>query len=468
MSTTRAQSWALVLVLSGAVFLEAADMSMMGVALPSIRDDLGMSTTSLQWVVSAYVLGYGGFVLLGGRIGDLVGRRRTFLTALTVFVAFSGVGGLAEDGWVLILARFVTGIAAGFMTPVGLSIITTTIPEGARRNQALLVYAGLAAGGFSIGLVLGGLLTGVDWRWVFFAPVVLAALLLAVATRLIPRDTPATRSGGLDVPGAVLLTGGMILAVLALVRAPDVAVGETLAVGGAAIATLAAFAAVERRATAPLVRLEMLRRPTVTRTSAGALLWVGAFTSFQFVAVLYLQGLRGWSPIVTGLALLPVAIDTILAPTVTPRLVERFGAVPTIVAGMALGVAGYALFLPVGLDSGYAAGMLPTMVLVGLAFTLVYGPLTIIATDGVANEEQGLASGLLNTSFQFGAALGVAVVAAVVARATGAGDDAETLLDGYRAGLVVPVAGALLALAVTLPGLTAGARRAAPIASQHG
>ena len=142
MSTTRAQSWALVLVLSGAIFLEGADISMMGVALPSIRDDLGMSTTSLQWVVSAYVLGYGGFVLLGGRVGDLLGRRRTFLTALAVFVAFSGIGGLAQEGWMLVLARFVTGLAAAFMTPVGLSIITTTVPEGAKRNQALLVYAG--------------------------------------------------------------------------------------------------------------------------------------------------------------------------------------------------------------------------------------------------------------------------------------------------------------------------------------
>ena len=198
------------------------------------------------------------------------------------------------------------------------------------------------------------------------------------------------------------------------------------------------------------------------------MLWAGAFVSFQFVAVLYLQGLRGWSPIVTGLALLPVAIDAILAPTLTPRIVERFGAVPAVAAGMALGVAGYALFLPVGLDSAYAVAMLPTMMLIGLAFTLVYGPLTIVATDGVADEEQGLASGLFNTSFQFGAALGLAVAAAVVAAATGAGDDAQTVLDGYRAGLAVPVAGALLALAVTLPGLTAAGRRGAPIASPHG
>ncbi|HYI20604.1 MAG TPA: MFS transporter [Solirubrobacteraceae bacterium] len=453
-----AQAWALLLVLSGAIFLEGADMSMMGVALPAIREELGMSTTSLQWVVSAYVLGYGGFVLLGGRIGDLVGRRRLFLLALTAFVLFSGLGGLAQDGGLLIASRFATGLAAAFMTPVGLSIITTTIPEGRRRNQALLVYAGFAAGGFSLGLVLGGLLTGIDWRWVFFAPVILAAALLAVAPRVIPRDAPAARDGGFDLRGAALLTAGMLLAVYAVVESPAVAFGQTLAVAAAAAATLAAFVAAERRARSPLVRLGLLRQGTVTRANLGAILWAGSFVGFQFVTVLYLQQLRGWSPVVTGLALLPVAVDAVLAPTVTPRLVERFGLTRTISAGMALGVIGYGLFLPIGHDSLYAAAMLPTMVLIGLAFTLVYGPLTIAATDGVAEQEQGLASGLFNTAFQLGAALGLAIAAAVVVAATGAGGSPDDLLDGYRAGLVVPVAGALLALAVTL----SGARRGAP------
>jgi MFS family permease len=453
-------AWALLLVLSGAVFLEGADISMMGVALPAIRDELGMSTASLQWVVSAYVLGYGGFVLLGGRIGDLIGRRQTFLVALGVFVAFSAVGGVAQDGWVLVLARFVTGLSAAFMTPIGLSIITTTFAEGARRNQALLVYAGFAAGGFSLGLVIGGLLAGVDWRWVFFAPVVVAGLLFAAAPRVIPRDAPAVRTGGFDLPGAVLLTVGVLLAVLAVVRASETAAAETVAVALAAGVALGAFVRVERRAPAPLVRLGLLRRGPVSRANVGALLWAGSFVGFQFVAVLYLQGLRGWSAIETGLALLPVAIDAVLAPTITPRIVARFGAVRTIAVGMALGVVGYGLFLPIGPDSSYAAEMLPTMTLIGLAFTLVYGPLTIVATDGVAVEEQGLASGLFNTAFQFGAAIGLAVVATVVVAATGQAGDQEALLDGYRAGLVVPVAGALLALAVTLPGLRARARSA--------
>ncbi len=448
-----ARAWVLLLVLSGAVFLEGADISMMGVALPSIREDLGMSTSSLQWVVSAYVLGYGGFVLLGGRIGDLVGRRRMFLGALAVFVVFNALGGVAQEGWLLVLARFVTGLSAAFMTPIGLSIITTTFEEGPRRNQALLVYAGFGAGGFSAGLVIGGLLTGIDWRWVFFAPVVVAGLLLLVAPRTIPRDAPAVADGGFDLPGALLLTTGMLLAVLAVVRAPEAAAGEAIAAGAGAIAALGAFIAVERRARTPLVRLGLLRQGPVSRANIGAMLWAGSFVGFQFVAVLYLQGLRGWSSLETGLALLPVAIDAILAPTVTPRLVERFGAVRTIAVGMALGAVGYGLFVPIGLGSGYLGAMLPTMALIGLGFTLVYGPLTIVATDGVAAHEQGLASGLFSTAFQFGAAVGLAIVATVVVAATEPGARPEALLDGYRAGLLVPVAGAVLALVVTLPGL---------------
>jgi MFS family permease len=339
------------------------------------------------------------------------------------------------------------------MTPVGLSIITTTFPEGRRRNQALLIYAGFAAGGFSLGLVIGGLLTGVDWRWVFFAPVAVAALLLVAAPRVLPPDAPVARGRDFDLAGAVLLTTGMLLAVYAVVRSPDVPLRATLLAGAAAAVALGAFVAVERRATAPLVRLGLLREGPVSRANVGALLWAGSFVAFQFVAVLYLQGLRGWSALETGLALLPVAIDAVLAPTITPRLVERFGAVRTIAVGMALGVAGYGLFLPIGLDSTYAAAMLPTMALIGLAFTLVYGPLTIVATDGVADEEQGLASGLFNTAFQFGAAIGLAVVAAVVVSTTGSADGRQELLDGYRAGFIVPVVGALLALGVTLPGL---------------
>ncbi|SDS00159.1 MFS transporter [Jiangella sp. DSM 45060] len=450
------RGWAILLVLSSAIFLEGIDVSMMGVALPSIRADLGLSTSSLQWVVSAYVLGYGGFVLLGGRASDLLGRRRMFVLWLTVFLLFSGLGGLATDGWLLILARFVTGVAAAFMTPAGLSIITTTFPEGPLRTRALLVYAGIAAGGFSLGMVTGGLLTSIDWRWVFFAPVIMAAVILAAAVRLIPHDTPAARAGGgYDVGGTLSLTGAMLLLVYTVVMLPEVDPGSTVTTAAAGLALLALFVTIERRSRTPLLRLGLLRSAPLLRANAGAMLLVGGFVGFQFIAVLYLQEYRGWSETQTGLALMVLGLDAILAPTLTPVLVRRFGNATVIVAGLALAAVAYALFLRVGADWTYAA-MLPSFLVLSTAFALGYGPLTIAATDGVAAEEQGLASGVLTTSFQFGSALGLAVVTAVVVGSSGP-DGAD--LDAFRTALLVPLAAALIGVVVTASGLRRRRRR---------
>ncbi|PZF85027.1 MFS transporter [Jiangella anatolica] len=432
---------------------------MMGVALPSIRADLGLSTSSLQWVVSAYVLGYGGFVLLGGRASDLLGRRRMFLLWLTVFLLFSGLGGLATDGWMLVVARFVTGVAAAFMTPAGLSIITTTFAEGPQRNRALLVYAGIAAGGFSLGMVTGGLLTSIDWRWVFFAPVIMAALILAAAVRLVPRDTPATSAaGGYDLQGTLSLTGAMLLLVYSVVMLPDVSAGQTAATAAAGVALLVLFVTIERRSRTPLLRLGLLRSAPLLRANLGALLLLAGFFGFQFIAVLYLQEFRGWSELQTGLALMILGLDAILAPTLTPVLVRRFGNGRVIVAGLALSAVAYALFLRVGADWTYAA-MLPTFLLLSTAFALAYGPLTIAATDGVAEHEQGVAGGVLTTSFQFGAALGLAVVTAVVVGRSGT-DGAG--LDAFRTALLVPLAAAALGILVTASGLRRRGTTSAP------
>ena len=450
---TRTSRWGLLAVLSGAIFLEGIDVSMMGVALPSMRAELGLSTAELQWVVSAYVLGYGGFVLLGGRAADLLGRRRMFLLWLVVFVAFSGLGGLATEGWVLVLARFVTGVAAAFLAPAGLSIITTTFAEGGARDRAVLVYAGAAAGGFSLGMVAGGLLTAVDWRWVFFAPVVIATLLLVAAVALIPREAPAAgRGGGFDVAGTATLTGAMLLLVVSVVRAPETPLAVTAVTFAASAALLAAFVVVQRRSAAPLLRLGILRSAALLRANAGALLLVGGFVGFQFVLVLYLQELRGWSEIETGLALAVIGIDSILAPTLTPKLVERFGTPRVIVGGFVFLAVAYAAFLPLGEDWAYVT-MLPALLAIGVGFALAYGPLTIVATEGVDEREQGLASGILTMSFQFGAAIGLAIVTAVVVAADG------PPLAGFRAGLIVPPAAA--ALGVLL--LATGARRRRPV-----
>ena len=445
-------------MLSGAIFLEGVDVSMMGVALPAIRADMDMSTGALQWVVSAYVLGYGGFVLLGGRAADLLGRRRMFLLWLGVFVVFSGVGGLATEGWMLIVARFATGVAAGFLAPAGLSIITTTFDEGPARNKALLVYAGAAAAGFSFGLVAGGLLTAIDWRWVFFAPVLVAGALLAASIRLIPDDgRPARSADTFDLPGAFALTGGMLLLVFGVVQAPEVALGWTVATLAASAALVAAFVTIERRSPSPLLRLSLLGTPALVRANTGLALFVGAFIAFQFVAVLYMQELRGWSALETGLALLIVSVDAVLAPTVTPRLIERFGTTSVILGGMVLAAIAYALFLPLGAEWTYVA-MLPTLVLLGFAFSLSYGALTIAGTDGVAEEDQGVAGGLLYMSVQFGAAVALAIVTAVNVAVTDGGSSPDALLDGYRAALIVPLAAVLLGGLVTALGLR---RRAA-------
>ncbi|MFF0266448.1 MFS transporter [Kribbella sp. NPDC004536] len=431
------RAWAVLFVLCGAIFLEGIDVSMMGVAMPSIRAELGLAVGELQWVVSAYALSYGGFVLLGGRAADLLGRRRMFIGWLVVFLLFSGLGGFATEGWMLILARFVTGVAAAFLTPAGLSIITTTYPEGPQRNKALLVYAGTAAGGFSLGMVTGGLLSAIDWRWVFFAPVIVAAALLAGAIALIPHDTPVRSRGGFDLGGALTLTGAMLLLVATVVRAPDVPVTLTAATAAAGVVLLAAFAVIENRVSAPLIRLGLLRNTALVQANLGAILLVGSFVGFQFIAVLYLQESRGWSELQTGLALMVIGIDAVLAPTLTPWLVNRFGNRRVVLGGFVLAAAAYAAFLPLGRSF---TAMLPAFLLLGLAFALSYGPLTIAATERVAEDEQGLASGVLTTSFQFGSALGLAVVAAVLA--------GELTVDRFRTGLTVPLAAAVLGVLV--------------------
>jgi MFS family permease len=465
-----AQAWSILLVLCGTVFLEGLDVSMMGVALPSMREDLDLSTSTLQWVVSAYVLGYGGFVLMGGRAADLFGRRRMFLLWLGVFIAFSGLGGLAQSGWMLILARFVTGVSAGFLTPASLSIITTTFAPGDVRNRALMVYGAAGAGGFSLGMVAGGLLTTAGWRWVFFAPVVFASALMGGALRVLPRTDAPVRADrhSFDLAGALTLTGGMLLVVLGVVRAPDVAGLLTAATLAAAGALLAGFLAVERRAAAPLVRLGILRSAPLVRANLGAMLFVGSFIAFQFIIVLYLQELRGWSALETGLALLIAGLDAIVAPTLTPVLVRRFGHLRVTVAGFGLGVTAYLTFLGLGDDWPYPV-MLPGLVLIGLAFALVYGPLTIAATEGVDDAEQGLAGGLLNASVQFGGALMLAITTAVNVSVTGDDPSRLDLLDGYRAALIVPVAAVVLGMLIMASGLRrAGAPAAADAAAGSG
>jgi EmrB/QacA subfamily drug resistance transporter len=443
------RAWGALLVLCGALFLDALDVSMVGVALPSIRTDLHMSTSSLQWVVSAYVLGYGGFLLLGGRVADLLGRRRVFLISLLVFLVASGLGGLATGGTLLIATRFIKGVSAAFTAPAGLSIITTTFAEGPGRNKALSIYTATGAIGFSLGLVFGGLLTEIGWRWVFFLPAPVALITLVGAIRLVPKTAQAVRSTRhFDVAGAVSMTAAMLLLVFTLVEAPQAgwASLRTLVSFASVAAILAAFVAQERRSKSPLVRLGILRSSQLVRANLGAMSLFGGWVGFQFVTTLYLQQLRGWSALETGLAIFPAGVlVALLAPRIAP-LVMRFGVSRLIFVGMASTAVAYGLFVPIGLDSSYVTAMLPTFLLAGLGFALAFGPLNIAATTGVAAEEQGLAGGLLNTSFQFGGALVLAVVTAVNNANVGHDGSPQSLLNGFHAAIVVSLIAAVLGM----------------------
>jgi EmrB/QacA subfamily drug resistance transporter len=444
------RAWGMLLVLCGALFLDALDVSMVGVALPSIKTDLNMSTSSLQWVVSAYVLGYGGFLLLGGRAADLLGRRRVFLIALGVFLVASALGGIATDGNVLIATRFIKGVAAAFTAPAGLSIITTSFAEGPARNKALAVYTATGATGFSLGLVFGGVLTELGWRWTFFLPVPVALVALLAGIRLVPDSgRPLRTRRAFDLPGAISLTAGMLLLVYTLVEAPEKGWASARTLGSFVLtaAILGLFVLRELRVDAPLVRLGILRSQTLVRANLAAMTLFGGWVAFQFIATLYMQQLRGWSPLETGLAIFPGGL---LVAVLAPRIaifVMRFGVMKLILAGLVSTAIAYSLFVPIGLDSSYWTAILPTVLLAGLGFALAFAPLNIAATTGVAPVEQGLAGGLLNTSFQFGGALFLAISTAVYNANVGITGTDQALLDGFQPALVVSVIASVLGIA---------------------
>lgn len=453
------RAWALLLVVCGALFLEGIDIALLAVAVPAISQDLGLGAGHGHWAISAYVLGYGGFMLLGGRVADLLGRRRVFLVGLWVFVAFSVLGGLADSGWLLIAARFAIGVAAAFVTPAGFSIVTTTFPEGRARNRALSLYGAVGAGGFTLGMVAGGLLTSVSWRWVFFAPAVIGAVLLIAGHRFIRADghLPPTHRRSFDVAGALTGTGAMIALIYAIVSGSETGYDAAALVAVAvALALATAFVAIERRSPAPLLRLGILREGTLSHVSIAGLLFMGAFFAFQYGMTLYLQDLRGWTPLEVGLTFAIMGLDLALAPLLAPWLVGRFGNVVVMTAGFVAALAAYALTLRLD-DRWQYVDLLPTLLLVGVAFALVYGPLTSAAAEGIAEEEHGVAGGVVYTAFQFGGALGLSLVTTVLL----ASDATDPALADHQRAMLVPTIGTLLAVVV---GLAAWARRARSVA----
>ncbi|GAA0409313.1 MFS transporter [Microbispora corallina] len=442
-----ARLWGALTVLCAVVFLDALDVSMVGVALPSIQADLGMSTSSLQWVVSGYVLGYGGLLLLGGRTADLLGRRRVFLAALVVFAVASLLGGLMTDGTLLIAARFVKGISAAFTAPAALSIITTTFAEGPARNRALSIFTACGASGFSLGLVLSGLLTEIGWRWTFLMPVPVALIALVAGLRLLARGEERGE-GGHDLFGAVAVTGAMLLLVFTVVEAPKVSLVRTVLSLAGSAALLGLFVLIERRVRHPLVRLGILRSAPLARANIGLVILFGSYVGFQFVAMQYFQNLLGWSALQTAFAFLPAGLLVAVTSTKMGGLADRFGTSRLIAVGSVALLAGYALFFRVDRHPSLLTMVLPGMILLGIAFALSFPSLNIQATAGVPDEEQGLASGLLNTSGQVGGAVVLAIVTAVLTAGTG-GDP----IVRFRAAIIVSALFALIGLGVALTGV---------------
>ncbi|HWI21724.1 MAG TPA: MFS transporter [Baekduia sp.] len=447
------RAWALLAVLCSVLFLDGLDLSMVGVALPSIEADLNLSTTQLGWVVSAYVLGYGGLLLLGGRTADLFGRKRTLIIGLAVFAAASAVGTVVEDGTLLILSRFVKGASAAFTAPAGLSLITTTFAQGPMRNRAIGIYSAFGATGFSSGLIIGGLLTEIGWRWTFAAALPVAVALLAIAPRVVPKDIGRGLSHRhYDLPGAATLTSGMLLLVYTIVEAPGQGwtSARTLASTAISLGLLALFARIESRSATPLVRLGILRSGRLLRAAGGAFVMFGAYAGFQFILTLYLQGLLGWSPLQTALAFLPAGVMIAVASLRMGALIDRFGAARLLAIGFTAFAGAYGLATQIGESLDYTTGLLPTMILLGVGFSLVFTTLQVEATTGVGDNEQGLAAGILQTSFQIGGALVMAAVSAIVSTGAGIGASPAETLDVFRTGLTVvaglAVAGFLLSL----------------------
>jgi EmrB/QacA subfamily drug resistance transporter len=453
--TWDARLWGALLVVCGVIFLDGLDVSMVGMSLPSIGADLGVSLSSLQWVVTGYVLGYGGLLLLGGRTADLLGRRRVFLIALAVFAAVSMLSSLATNPELLIAARFVKGVAAAFTAPAALSIITTTFHEGPDRNRALSIFTTCAASGFSMGLILGGALTEVGWRWTFLMPGPVALIVLLFAIKLIPNSPRDNTSGGYDVPGAITVTGGMLSLVYAVVGAEHagwVSV-QTFGMFALAIALLAGFVAIELRSKHPLVRLGILRNASLRRANLAILTVFGAYVAFQLIGTMYLQNLLGWSSFQTALAFLPAGL---LVATLSPnagKLADRLGTETMIIASMALFVVGYALSLRIGPESAYFSTVFPTILLLGLGFAIGFPALNIQAVSGVPDHEQGLASGLFNTSNQVGGAVVLAIVTAVISSKSDGVTTSAGMLSAYKPGLGVVTGIAALGLVVALTGL---------------
>jgi EmrB/QacA subfamily drug resistance transporter len=456
--------WLVLVLVCMAQFMVVLDATVVNVALPSIQKDLDISDADLQWIVNAYTLTFGGFLLLGGRAGDLLGRKRVFLVGLVIFTVASLLNGLAPSSEFLIVFRGLQGLGAALISPAALSIITTTFEEGPERAKAMSVWAAIAVGGAAVGLLLGGILTDLlSWPWIFFVNVPVGIGVFAAAQRRVPESRDPRAHKAYDVAGAVTVTAGLLILVYAIVKAQEKGWGSlhTIGVGGLAIALLAAFAAIERRSAEPLVPLGVFRIPTI-RAANLAMFFVasGLFAMFYF-NTLYMQRVLDYSPLQAGLASLPFTLGIMVGAALAQQLVPRLGAREVPLVGIVIGVTGLLLFLRLQPGGSYVTDLLPAIVVVSVGMGLTFVPVTLIATSGIGQDEAGLASGIFNTSQQIGGALGLAVLATLAASETSGtladlghaprgGDRAQALVNGFHvaffAGAVVTATAGILLL----------------------
>ena len=458
------ERWIALMVLCVGVLMIILDTTVVNVALPSIQDDLGFSQSSLAWVVNAYLIAFGGLLLLAGRLGDLIGRKRIFMIGLTIFTAASLLCGLAQSQEVLIGARFLQGVGGAMTSAVILGMIVTMFPEPGERARAIGIYSFTAAAGGSIGLLAGGVLTqAISWHWIFFVNIPIGVATAIVAARLLERDEGIGLARGADALGALLVVGALMLAVYTIVEAGDAGWGSvhTLGFGGVAIALLAAFVAREARTPNPLVPLRIFRSRIVSGANAIQALMVAGMFGMFFLGALYMQRVLGYSAVEVGLAFLPVAVAIgALSVGLSARLIMRFGARRTLVPGLVLIALGLAVFQRVPVDGDYLVDIFPVMLLLGVGAGLAFPSLMTLAMSGATASDAGLASGLVNTTQQVGGALGLAVLATLsTSRSDGlladGGSTASALTSGYRLafaiGAILVAASIALALVLLRP-----------------
>lgn len=458
----RVWRWVVAVLVSMAVFLDTVDVSIINIALPNLQRDLHLTTTELQWVPGAYVLTNAGLQLLGGRAADLLGRRRIFLTGIILFGLSSFAGGLAHSGWLLILARGMQGVGAAMMFPSAVSILTTTFAEGPERSKALGIFTATAGAGFSLGLVLGGLLTSfISWHWIFFVNVPIVALIVVLALLIVPEGRSAVVTRSYDLPGAITVTAGLLLLVYAITQAndSDATLGKTAGLLGFALVLLVVFVHIEQRTTSPLMPLRIFRASTIRAANVAFLTLLGSFFGFLFVFTLYLQDVLHYTPIQASLALLPGSLISIpFARFVAPWLVNRVGMKLSCSLGLLCLMSGIALFARAGASSDYIGNILPAVILTQIGMSIGNTTLSLAGVSGIEATEQGLAAGLQGAVGAAGGGLGLAIVAAVIATATAAmsATAVPTLavqLSGLHAGLLVAAALAAFGTLIALVGI---------------